>query len=95
MIYLLAPICLNVVVIDLPPVYDMLLCRKWVAGLRGYLMMDISYACIPNSNGVLVRISWEPFIDGYLESFEDIMKNTYGEGNLSIERICVADDEKK
>ena len=59
---------MDVVVIDLPPVYGMLLSRKWDASLGGYLMMDLSYACIPNSNGNLIRICREPFIDGYLET---------------------------
>ena len=39
---------MDVVVISLPPMYGMLVCRKWVVGLGGYLMMDLSYACIPN-----------------------------------------------
>ena len=63
--------------IDLPPVYGMLLSRKWVVGLGGYLMMDLSYACIPNSGGNLIRVCGEPFIDGYLETYEDELKNTY------------------
>ena len=54
---------MDVVVINLPPVYGMLLSRKWVAGLGGYLMIDLSYACIPNSDGNLIRIHREPFID--------------------------------
>ena len=33
---------MDVVVIDLPPVYGMLLSRKRAAGLGGYLMMDLS-----------------------------------------------------
>ena len=51
---------MDVVVIDLPPVYDIFLSKKWVVGLGGYLLMDLSYACIPNSNGNLVRIYMEP-----------------------------------
>ena len=31
---------MDVVVIDLPPVYGMLLSRKWAVGLGGHLMMD-------------------------------------------------------
>ena len=33
---------MDVVVIDLPPAYGMLLSRKWEPGLGGYLMMDLS-----------------------------------------------------
>ena len=36
---------MDVVVIDLPPTYGMLLSRKWAAGLGGYLLMDLSYLC--------------------------------------------------
>ena len=78
---------MTVVVIDLPPVYGMLLSRKWAVGLGGYLMIDLSYACIPNSDGNLVRICREPFIDEYLETSEDGLKNTYGEAILSAEKI--------
>ena len=35
-------IMMDVVVIDLPPVYGILIFRKWVVGLGGYLMMDLS-----------------------------------------------------
>ena len=73
--------------IGLSPVYGMLLSRKWAVGLGGYLMMDLSYACIPNFDGNLVRICREPFIDSDLETYEDGLKNTYGEGSLSVERI--------
>ena len=72
----------------------MLLSRKWAAGLGGYLMMDLSYACIPNSDGNLVRICREPFIDEYLETSEDGLKNTYGEGSLSVERINLVNDDE-
>lgn len=42
---------------------------------------------IPNSDGSLVRIYWEPFYDGHLESYEDGVRNTYGEGDLLPEGI--------
>ena len=64
--------------------------RRWAASLGGYLMMDLSYACIPNSGGNLIRICREPFIDGYLESYEDRLKNTYGKGILGVKRINMA-----
>ena len=50
-------------------------------------MMDLSYACIPNSDGNLIRVCREPFIDGYLETYEDELKNTYAKGTLGVERI--------
>ena len=48
---------MDVVVIDFPLAYGMLLSRKWAAGLGGYLMMDLSYLCVPNSDGALIRIN--------------------------------------
>ena len=56
--------------------------------------MDLSYACIPNSDWKLIRVCREPFIDGYLKTYEDGLKNTYGKGTLGVERInTVKDDE--
>ena len=49
--------------------------------------MDLSYTTIPNSDGSLVRVYREPFYDGHLESYEDGIKNTYGEGELLPEGI--------
>ena len=57
-------------------------------------MMDLSYACIPNSDGNLIRVCREPFIYGYLETYKDGLKNTCGKGTLGVERIkLVRDDE--
>ena len=55
--------------------------------------MDLSYARIPNSDGNLIRICREPFIDGYLETYEDEIENTYGKDTLSVERINKARKE--
>jgi hypothetical protein len=43
-------ICLvmDVVVIDVPDVWGMLLSRKWVVDLEGSIQMDLSYATIPS-----------------------------------------------
>ena len=63
-------------------------------GLGGYLMMDLSYACIPIYHENLIRVCREPFIDGYLETYEYGLKNTYGKGTLGVGKInMVRDDE--
>ena len=67
---------MDVVVVDLPPVYGMLLSRRWSAGLGGQLQMDLSYATIPNSDGAMVRIYREIFYDGHLERYEDGVNNS-------------------
>ena len=49
--------------------------------------MDLLYATIPISDGSLVRVYREPFYDGHLESYEDGIRNIYGEGKLLPEGI--------
>ena len=84
---------MDVVVIDLPPAYGMLLSRKWAAGLGGYLMMDLSYLCVPNSDGALIRINKEPCYEKHLETFEEGIKNTYGEELLNNAKADIVEDE--
>ena len=38
---------MDVVVVDIPPKFGMLLSRSWDAKLKGNLHMDMSYATIP------------------------------------------------
>ena len=38
---------MDIVVVDIPPKYDMLLSRSWGEKLQGTLQMDMSYATIP------------------------------------------------
>jgi len=38
---------MDIVVADIPPRFDMLLSRSWVAKLKGTLQLDFSYATIP------------------------------------------------
>ena len=40
-------ILMDIVVVNIPPKYDMLLSRSWGAKLGGYLQLDMSYATIP------------------------------------------------
>jgi hypothetical protein len=48
---------MDVVVIDLPPAYGMLLSRKRSAGVGGSFQMDLSYALIPNAEGEFVILN--------------------------------------
>ena len=86
---------MDVVVIDLPPAYGMLLSRKWVASLDGYLMMNLSYLCVPNSNGALIRVNREPCYEKHLETFEEGIKNTYGEELLNNAKAHFVEDANK
>jgi len=38
---------MDVVVVDIPPRFGMLLSRSWVVKLKGTLQLDFSYAAIP------------------------------------------------
>ena len=42
---------MDVVVVDIPPKYDMLLSRSWGANLGGSLQLDMTYATIPIFGG--------------------------------------------
>jgi hypothetical protein len=42
---------MDVVVIDVPDAWGMLLSRKWAANLGGSIQMDLSYATIPTCEG--------------------------------------------
>lgn len=47
---------MNVMVVDLPATYGMLLSRKFFASFGGMIQMDLSFVSIPNPNGRLVQI---------------------------------------
>lgn len=49
---------MNIIVIDIPPQYGMLLSRKWFAAISGNIWMDSSYVMIP-MNGRNVRLDRE------------------------------------
>ena len=51
---------MDVVVIDIPDVWGMLLSRKWGATVGGPVQMDLSYATIPQSDGTLLILYREP-----------------------------------
>jgi hypothetical protein len=61
--YLDISIVMDIVVIDLPDSWGMLLSRKWVVDLGGSLQMDLSYATIPTSEGNFVTLHREQFED--------------------------------
>jgi hypothetical protein len=50
---------MDILVIDVPDAWGMLLSRKWVATLGGTLQMDLSYATIPSSENSFVKLHRE------------------------------------
>jgi len=51
---------MDVVVIEIPDVWVMLLSRKWEATVGGHLQMDLSYTTIPQSDGTTFILYREP-----------------------------------
>jgi len=58
---------MDVVVIDIPPAYALLLSRKWSSSVGGTLQMDLSSVMIPNVEGKLVIIPREPYYSVHVE----------------------------
>jgi hypothetical protein len=58
---------MDVVVVDIPGTYGMLLSKKWSARLGGYLQTDLSYATIPNFEYELVKVYREPYMKYHVE----------------------------
>ena len=54
--------------------------------------MDLSYLCVPNSDGALIRINREPCYKKHLETFEEGIKNTYGEELLNNAKAHFVED---
>ncbi len=50
---------MDIVVIDVPDSWGMLLSRKWASDLGGSLQMDLSYATIPMPDNTFVRLDRE------------------------------------
>jgi hypothetical protein len=49
-------VLMDVVVVDIPPKYGMLLSRSWGAKLGGSLQLDMTYATIPIFDGQFTRL---------------------------------------
>ena len=54
--------------------------------------MELSYLCVPNSDGALIRINREPCYEKHLETFEEGIKNTYGEELLNNAKAHIVED---
>lgn len=50
---------IDIIVIDVPPHYGMLLSRQWIGLVGGSIQLDFSYATVP-VNGKQIRIKREP-----------------------------------
>jgi hypothetical protein len=66
-------ILMDVVVIDIPDSWGMLLSRKFSTDLGGSLQMDISYATIPTQEGTFVTLYREQFKRYHVEDPKEPM----------------------
>ena len=74
---------MDVLVIDFPPSYGMLLSRKSSIGMVFSLQMDLSYSLIPNAEGHLVIPNSEPY---YSQNVEDLQQVEY------VDDICFVEE---
>ena len=57
--------------------------------------MDLSYLCVPNFDGALIRINREPCYEKHLETFEEGIKNTYGDELLNNVKANIVEAENE
>ena len=55
--------------------------------------MDLLYLCVPNSDGALIMINREPCYEKHLETFEEGIKNAYGNELLNNAKANSVEDE--
>jgi len=72
---------MDVVVIDVPNAWGMLLSRGWGAMLGGTLQMDLSYATIPLAENTFVTLHGEPERNYHVEDPQDSMNELMYEEN--------------
>ena len=79
---------MDILVIDVPDAWGMLLSRKWGATLGGNIQMDLSYATIPVSDNSFVKLHRENERKYHIEDPKDCMNEFLCEmsemGNYSI-----------
>jgi hypothetical protein len=50
----------NIIVVDLPPAYGVVLGRDWSSMIRGYIMNDGSCMMLPGKEGAMIKVPREP-----------------------------------
>jgi hypothetical protein len=50
----------NIIVVDLPPAYGVILGRYWTSVIDGYTMNDGSCMMLPDKEGVMIKVPHEP-----------------------------------
>lgn len=80
---------MDILVIDVPDARGMLLSRKWGVTLGGNIQMDLSYATIPISENVLVKLHREREMKHHVEDPNEPMNEFIPQmGELENYAIC-------
>jgi hypothetical protein len=83
---------MNVIVIDVPDAWGMLMSRKSVATLSGSLHMDLSYETIPIGNGGYFTLYNHPMVNIHVKYPKD--RNNWSEDGFEGGEICDEPCEK-
>ena len=79
---------MDIMVIDVPDLWGMLINRKSAADLGGSIQMDLSYATLPTPDGGTFRLDREVFRKVHVENpkvpIEELMYEEEGLGNYAI-----------
>jgi hypothetical protein len=77
---------MDVVVIDVPDAWGMLLSRKWAATLGGSLQMDLSYATIPIGDGSYATLYNHHVVRNHVEDPNN--RDAWSENEFEEIEIC-------
>ena len=79
---------MNVLVLDIPDTWGMLLSREWAAKLGGSIQMDLSYATIPIEENASYKLVNEKPMSEHVETpehlFEEAMRPIEEVGNYMV-----------
>jgi hypothetical protein len=80
---------MDILVIDVPDAWGMLLSRKWVATMGGHIQMDLSYATIPSSENSFVKLHREKERKFHVEDPKEPMNEfVYHMNDIGNYAIC-------
>jgi hypothetical protein len=77
----------NIIVVDLPPTYGVVLGRDWTSMIGGYIMNDGSCMMIPDKEGAMIKVPHEPINPFSFKNKDNKLMEDYidvGIGNYDI-----------
>jgi len=96
----------NIIVVDLPPTYGVVLGRDWTSMISGYIMNDKSCMMLPGKEGVMIKLRREPIKpfdfnkkdNELMEYYVDVRIGNYvlldTEHNESLEKVHGAGNQE-